>query len=115
MANKQRGEVDVTIAGKIYPMRPSLDAIARIEGATNLGILAVFQRIRSGNYGMRDAEPIIREGIKAAEVTPPDNLAELIYADGVMTFLPPICLFIANALNGGKEGEQKSGEAPAVA
>lgn len=43
MANKHRGEVDITIAGKRYTVAMTLDALAMSAAALNVDTLAEFE------------------------------------------------------------------------
>ena len=47
MANKHRGEVDITLLGDFWTLRPTFGALAEIEDATGLGLAAVVQRIEA--------------------------------------------------------------------
>lgn len=67
-ANPQRGEVDILLDGKSYPMRPSYETMVAIE--KELGsLMAVARRFRSegeGGITIREAAVIVTEGVKAA-------------------------------------------------
>jgi hypothetical protein len=114
-ANSERGEVAIMLGGRECVLRPTMEAVARIENALDSGLMEIYQKLRKGNYGLRDAHPIIREGLRAAEEKIPDNLPDIIYVDGVLTFYEPISAFIVNALNGGKVVAKKQDDDPGEA
>ncbi len=72
MANKHRGEVDITLLGESWTLRPTFGALAEIEDATGLGLAAVVQRFASGAFGIADVAIVLREGMRAVRDDAPD-------------------------------------------
>ena len=110
MANEQRGEVRLTLAGVDYLLRPTFDALAETEQRAGCGLLPMVRRLTSQEWGVRDLLAIIGPAIKAGGAKPPDNLGPLIMAEGPIRVAVIAAQYLSNAL----VGDVKNVEAPAV-
>ncbi len=59
MANKHRGEVEVEIDGKVYPIAMSLDALARVSDALGVDALDSLER-RLASLKITDFVPVFK-------------------------------------------------------
>ena len=59
-------DVEITLDGRDYLMRPSFKAIFRIEEQCGLGIIDLTRRVGGQKHGLRDAAIIITAGLQAA-------------------------------------------------
>ncbi len=124
IANPERGEVEVTLDGVAYPMRPSWEAQQAIERQTGVGMDEFYVRAMRlaqgltggavvGNVGFKLDElvTIVIEGVKAARKDrgekpladwKPDRVAELI-VNHRMRVVDAVGEFVLNACTGGSE------------
>lgn len=115
--NPERGEVGIELDGRIYPMRPSYEAILEIESAIG-PILAISMRLKDPQQMLkldeiavivctciqaagRDREDPMLAGVKAEKVR------KLIYADGMHYAIRPLTALLYNMLTGGGESKKK--------
>ena len=111
-ANTQRGEIDITLGGKDYVLRPSFDAIAKIEARLGKGIYGLCTRwICSSDIGMGEAAVIVEECIKAYGDLPPDNIGQLIRVQGFSKLVTPLMKLLGNAIRGDEPSGGAEGEA----
>lgn len=98
--NPQRGDVPVTIAGTVYTMRPTFEALAAIEEKTGIGLIPLWKRFGTQQYGIRDVVHVVTEAVRAGEGRVPDGFSEKIVQTGVVTLSKPIAEYLTNALAG---------------
>jgi hypothetical protein len=111
--NKRRGEVAITLAGRTYVMRPSFEAIERIDSESG----SIINLARKGtNISASDIALVVCEGIKAhgRHVNNPlvaaydrQQVNRMILAEGLATeaVMLPVGEFLAAALTGGAVDE----------
>lgn len=111
MANANRGEVEITLAGDSYTLRPSFQALCEIEEATGMGIAALLRRYGDGAFGVRDVAAVLWAGIRATDRQAPrmNEIGEIIVEEGLAAFVEPVGRFLARAVSGG--GRERPGEA----
>ena len=120
MANPERGEVDLTLGGVTYLLRPSYEAMRAIERQTGKTLLQLSVSVAGGRYGgltLDEMGIILLEGIKAG-VNPANDadkiklsysaakLAEIAYSDYMATNMA-LERFLVNAISGGKEPKKE--------
>jgi hypothetical protein len=128
--NPDRGEVGVTLDGKLYPLRPSYEAQMAIEQQLDCSLDELFTRMRryegalsnkadaTRDVGLklREIAVIVCEGMKAAGkdrgdkdllASSVDRCAELC-AKRRFAMAQPVTEFLANALFGGADTEKKA-------
>lgn len=115
-ANAQRGEVEITLAGQTYTLRPTFEAVARIESRLNCGIFGLANRwIGRQDIGLAEASVVIEECIRGAGAKPPATVGHLIRKQGLTTFVVPLIKLVSNAISADEPQDPTPGEAPAVA
>lgn len=107
--NSQRGDVPVTIAGTVYTMRPSFEALASIEEKLGVGLIPLWRRFGQQDFGIRDVVTVVTESVRAGEGKVPDAFAQKIVQTGIFTLAKPIATFLTNALAGDRaEGNEEA-------
>lgn len=116
--NADRGEVPIVLDGKVYPMRPSRNALKAIEARTGSSIESLLHRVdRTGGLTLTEREIIVTEGIRAAgkERNDPmlmsvgeDTVGEKMFDAGYMTFSDVIARFVVNGIAGGVDSTKKA-------
>jgi hypothetical protein len=117
-ANPERGEVEVTLDGKTYVMRPSWEALVAIERAiAPRTIIQLVAQYETRALSAEEIALIVTEGIRAYGKAEKDKLlqmysvekvGELLYESGVNSALPACLRFLMNVSGGSKkkaEGE----------
>lgn len=116
-ANPDRGEVDIELGGKLYPMRPSWQAINAIE-AQGRTLAQVARDAQSEGLTVRFMAFCITECIRAAGVdrndpmlrgVTIDKINELVAERGALNVLPELGPLFRNMLEGGVEDGKKNG------
>lgn len=83
MANKHRGEVDICLEGKVYPLCLTLAALAELEdrlGLDNIGALA--GRFANGKVKSRDLMVILGVALRAGGASLSDEEAAAMQCEG---------------------------------
>lgn len=113
--NLERGEVSITLDGKTFVMRPTPDAVSKIEARNGRGLRATLLRFVRSDYTLDELTSIVFEGLKAAgEPAVYDKTRELIYKTGYDVVAVGVYQFIVNATTGGRQEGAESGEAKAA-
>ena len=100
MANRERGEIAVTLAGGEYVLRPTFAALAEIESRAGMGLVPLAQRFLDRQFGLNDVLAVLAPAIKAGGARPPEKLGDAVVAAGVLNLAGPIARFLAHALGG---------------
>lgn len=102
-ANRHRGEVEVTLGGRRFTMRPSFAAIAEIESRSGQGLVALARRLTAGDIRVSDFATIIAAGLRAAgEPARIETVGELVLEEGLGTLSPAVGEFLRQAISGGR-------------
>ena len=120
IANERRGEVEITIDGKTYGMRPTYDALMGIDALrfedTPGGWLQVVRRAATASLSIREAAYIALIGIKAGgtkrENLPAfEDVTKQIIRENPMDSetLAKIITYIVNANNQLREPSEETG------
>src|SRR6185503_17748585 len=116
----ERGEVEIVLDGKAYPMRPSRAAAKAIELGTGRSLESLIYRMAQGSkegLTLTEREIIVTEGIKAAGKDRGDpmllavnqeKIGELLYAAGVLSYISILQSFLLNAVLGGVDASKKA-------
>jgi hypothetical protein len=118
MANKERGEVSITLGEVEYTLRPTWEALAEMETRAGHGIMTLARRFLhereggTGDYTTRDITAILTAGIKAGGGEVPLHLGKLIFQAGVVSVAPIVGAFLIGALAGGQTGNAEAPPAP---
>jgi hypothetical protein len=112
-ANSHRGEIAITLSGRTYVMRPSFEAIERIDSECG----SILQLAQKGvRMSASDIALVVCEGIRAHGRHVGDTIVQsydrrrvgrLIMAEGLATeaVMVPVGQFLAAALTGGAVDE----------
>ena len=108
--NSFRGDIEVTLGGAAYTMRPTFEALLEIERLTGIGLIPLARRFYSQEFGVADIRNVIVPAIKAGGGKVPDNIGKLIIDAGPVNLGGVVAQFLVGALSG---GEEKKADAPA--
>lgn len=109
-ANQHTGEVQVFIDNTEYALRPSYEAIRRIEAETGKTIYNLARCLNGEFWTLSEMAIIVTEGIKAwgraqsrndTEAFTYNRIAECLFEGGLVNFNEPIVSFLMNCLTGG--------------
>ena len=95
--------IDVTLGGKTYTLKPSFGALIRIERGLDAGLGALIMRFLRREYGAGDTARILYEGILAAEgngAPSYEEIGRLVVREGVDQVAPAAIELIQAALAG---------------
>ena len=111
--NEHRAEVEITFSGKQMIMRPTFDAIARIEAGTGKGILELAKRYDRGDVSITDTAIILTEGLRAGSEAGGANyqaVGKQLVREGLPKFIAPVGRFLLLCLGGPAEDENPTTE-----
>lgn len=109
-ANPVRGEVELDLAGTVYPLRPSYEAVVACEKATGLSLTDLALAADRGSLSVEQAGIVVTEMIRAfgkannivsAIGVQPEKISRIIFAAGVMAVLPRVAIALLTAATGG--------------
>lgn len=111
MANAHRGEIAVELGGRAVTLRPTFEALARIEGETGVGVYALARRLQaaltdqSGELRAGDVASVLSAGIAAAEGRTPAKaeIGALIVEAGLIAAASAAFAFLIRALAGERD------------
>lgn len=111
-ANPHRGEVDITLDGVTYQMRPTYSAIVAWETACGAGTLEIIRRMAARTYRTREIVEVIAAGMAAGGHRPTsDQVGEMVVSTGQAHVIDPVLRLLEYALTGGKDiGASPPGE-----
>ncbi len=115
MANQHRGEVDVILNGKKYPLCLTLGALAELEealGLSNIGELA--QRFAKGRVKSADLVKILGTALRAGGAEISDQQAGAMQCDGGAVALTKVlvCLLTVTFSPHGQADDEQSDASP---
>lgn len=103
VANPHRGEVELSLGGRRFVMRPSFAAIAEIETRSGQGLVGLARRLTAGDIRVSDFATVITAGLKAAgEPARYEKVGEMVLDEGVGTLAPAVGEFLRQAIAGGR-------------
>lgn len=111
MANKSRGEVEFTLDGETYNVRPSFKVISEIESAVG-GVMSFLGRLRTGNWTVSEVVSIMQAVLRSQSGAPKtQDIPELVFdaEDGPVGFIGPIAELLSNAITGGQKEPEGNG------
>jgi hypothetical protein len=99
MANKLRNEVEITLNGVKYPMRPTFDVICSIEDELGLSLIDIIAD--SPKLRARDWAKIVFHGIRGAEHhLKLEDIGPALLSNGLENGIKPALVFLQHALQG---------------
>mgnify|MGYP005988538715 CR=1 FL=1 len=113
MANKHRGELEITLGEEHYNTRLNFDSIARIESATNMSIIKLAQTIGEASIGIQNLSTILHIAIKGGgKDISEKEVQRIIWNAGIVEGMAAAGEILTNALVGGQdEGKDEAEEA----
>ena len=122
--NPDRGEIEITLDGKSYPMRPSYTAMRNIESRVG-NIIRLYRRMDEESDGLSCDELaiIVTECIKAAgkeagnkmhQAVTESRVGELIYQEGILYAYSKVTPLLGNMLSGGSKKKEPANETPPI-
>ncbi len=102
-ANRHRGEVLLELGPRTLLLRPTFDAICRMESAAACGVMALAQKICDGTVTMMHMISMIETcQVSAAGEQPmkSEEIGEALLACGVVTTLPALTQMLEYILGG---------------
>ena len=94
MENNERGEVDITLGGKSYVMRPAYSAIVKIEKALGTRMVPLMNRLQRQDIGVEDVAVCICAFIACNKDNrnPPslDDVGEAVVREGFTSAVLPL-------------------------
>lgn len=101
MANKERAETEISLAGKKYKLRPTFEALCEIEDKAGVGIPGLVLQFRDKKVGYKQISAIIFGGLFGAGNSSLsfEEIGKLVMDEGINKFVLPCGLFIVGAMN----------------
>lgn len=121
MANKYRGELEVSLNGKSYLLRPTFEALVEFEDKAGMTAYEAIRLVTERNAApMKSVAGAFWAGIKAAWA--PDGgrcpsygeVGAMIQREGLANLLVPYLQFLTNALSSDNDLKQAAAESKAV-
>lgn len=101
MVNAMRGEVAILLRNKSYTMRPTFEALGKIEHDTKLGIIALARQLHEGSISLHSMAVIITYCINAVEkAVTLESVGEALVEQGISTAIKPVSELLAGVLGG---------------
>jgi len=107
MTGPARNEVTITLAGEERTLRASFTAIAAIEKALGKSMMAVINKVASGDLAVTEAAVIIFHGLRGFDDTrlTYEQVGEAVVTAGVTKVSLPVVEFVNIALSGVEVGK----------
>lgn len=103
VANRARGEVELTLKGKTLKMRPTHQFLAEIETLSGEGSMAILVRFLERRHGFNDVVNVIWCGLKASGIQlKRPKVSELVFETGLTLCAAPALELLVNAINYGE-------------
>lgn len=74
MTNESRAEVEITLDGKKWPMRPTFQAIREIEHATGMSAPRLLRQVMESDARVDHIARVVAIGVKAANDDAPATI-----------------------------------------
>jgi hypothetical protein len=108
-ANPWRGEVEVILNNESYVLRPTFDALCRIERELDTGLIEIAKRMANGKLALQELSKILLCCNAAAEGEPALS-AEIIQAaipgDGLTSIIGAVSRMLTHVLQGTRGEEE---------
>lgn len=117
MANRELGEVNVTISGREFTLRPSFEAIAELEDRLDMGIFKVARHLGASDVRAKFIVAALWAGIKG-HGTPPltyeqfGTLCMKEGAEGLAKLAAPAMQLVAGMFSGKEQKKSQADEQP---
>lgn len=110
--NRQRGEIEISLGGKAYILRPTFEAIAELESKLGIGINGLCTKVLENKHGMREVAALIHCGIVGGgeKKLSLNQVGELVRRDGYQKFNGIAITFLHECMVGEVPDPQAEGE-----
>jgi hypothetical protein len=105
--NPHRGQTNISLAGKSYPVKLTLDGIAKIESSVGCSIIKIAQKLSQGDLTVSEISAILTYAIRSGgnNLTSSDvNIA--IWEEGIVNCMKLTGDLITIALDTGEKGKE---------
>ena len=95
--------IDITLDGKTWSLKPTFDALMRIERARGAGVIALLYRFQLQQHGVTDVAQILYEGIRAEhgnETPKLEAIGESVIREGLTNCTPAALDLLTAAVDG---------------
>ena len=108
MANRVRGEVELSLAGTAYTLRPTYQAIAEVEDALGCGFIDIVSRLLERRIAVREMAVVIARFAQASghSEASEEHIGRALVEDGPAKALVPLAGFLARTLTGEDEADE---------
>lgn len=115
MADDPRQEVEFTLGGKAYRVRPTFSVLVGVESALDQSCIALGIKIGQGRASVTEIATILAQMVKPEKGPGVSEIGDLLVEEGVRQFYDPLTDFLLRALKGNREHlkEAQSGDKPA--
>jgi len=112
MANKLKGEIDITLGGKKYVLRPTFEGLVELEEKAGAGLSQILYRFSNKDWSMKHVAAAIYGGLfHYGEKAPSfEEVGKAIVADGVTSFLAPSVRLLSKSISPDKDEEEVASE-----
>lgn len=97
MPNSLRGEISLTLGKHTLTLRPTFDALAKIESATSLSLIALARKLAAGEATLAQLQAIV---IASAVEPLPADLRALLANTGSLALHEALLGFVIGAITG---------------
>lgn len=109
-ANSVRGEVEIKLGDRTLVLRPTFDALVKIEDELGTGMVGISQLWAMGRGGIRVIEAVLWNGSRATEPELERKaLRDMIVEIGIAPLINPVGDFILGAFGPPTEDAKKNG------
>lgn len=106
------GTFEITLAGQVYPLRPTMAACVKVEKRLGRGVIALAGEADARTISLMDAATIFAELMTAGgSAANPEKVAEMLFGHGLIRAQMILYVVLVSAAMGGvdpKTGEPKA-------
>ena len=104
MTENARQEIELSIGGRKYAVRPTFKTIAAIEQAAGQGCVPLGLKVARSQATLTELALILNAMVGDQPGAPtPEAIGEHLMEDGLMAMIDPVSEFLLRALRGNKE------------
>lgn len=111
MANAVVGEINISLGGREFTLRPSFFGLAEIEARSDCGLLEIAQEIAQGKIKLKHVVAMVYGGIVGAtargqkpEITY-EECGELIVKENYLKIVPALVTWFGKAIQGDPDNQ----------
>ena len=115
--NKLKGECVITLAGKEYKARLTVNSIMQIEDAVDMGVIKLAQKMSDGDVRLSHVISVLTPGLRGGgNDLQATDVIELVEKTGLVNSMKAVAELLALSLSadseekGATEGKQEKGD-----